>query len=148
MSKLHEPLVLRAHHLLCIHGFRGMGYSEQFIDKMSTIVEQMKDDSPRKVRVIQGLDSACASCPHQGPGICQASDDSERHVLGLDENVLKHLNLIPGAIYDKHELIKRTRERVRPEDLDHLCRGCSWLSYGVCKEGIAALRSSPLNTSP
>lgn len=142
MSKLHELLVLRAHHLLCIHGFRGMGYSEQFITTMRTIVEQMKDDRPRKVRVVRGLDTACGSCPHQGPGICQASQDSEKHVLGLDTNVLTHLNLIPGEIYDKHELIERTRERVRPEDLDHLCAGCSWLPYGVCKEGIAALRTT------
>ena len=117
-----------------------MGYSEQFVATMRTMVEAMKDDTPRKVRVIRGLDTACRSCPHHGPGICQASDDSEKHVLGLDTNVLTHLDLIPGEIYDKHELIERTRERVAPEDLDHLCSGCSWLPYGVCKEGIAALK--------
>ncbi|MBE3553655.1 MAG: DUF1284 domain-containing protein, partial [Thermicanus sp.] len=62
---------------------------------------------------------------------------------GMDGKVLHHLGLTPGHSYLKSELIKRIKERVHPEDLDTLCAGCSWLSYGVCKEGIEKLRNSP-----
>lgn len=142
MKASEDLLVLRAHHLLCIHGFRGMGYDEAFTETMWALVRAMQDDVPRRVRVIRGLDTACWRCPHHGEGVCEASPTSEAHVLGLDQNVLAHLGLVSGEVYDKAELIARTRERVHPDDLDHLCAGCSWLPYGVCKEGIAKLRAS------
>ncbi|MBE3563088.1 MAG: DUF1284 domain-containing protein [Hydrogenibacillus schlegelii] len=134
------PLVLRAHHLLCIHGFRGMGYSAEFVATMARIVAAMRAPAPLPVRVVRGLDTACLSCPHHGETTCEASPTSEAHVLGIDDRVLARLDLVPGRVYEKAELIRRTRERVRPEDLDELCAGCSWLSYGVCQEGIARLR--------
>ncbi|MFC3885973.1 hypothetical protein ACFOU2_21845 [Bacillus songklensis] len=40
-----------------------------------------------------------------------------------------------------HWVFKKMVARyVNPDDLDYLCEGCSWLSYGVCKEGIASLK--------
>ncbi|MFP3361855.1 DUF1284 domain-containing protein, partial [Planococcus sp. SIMBA_143] len=58
--------------------------------------------------------------------------------------VIHHLGLKPGEVYMKSELINTTAQKVKPEDLDHLCEGCSWLEYGVCKDGIEALRKKEL----
>lgn len=58
----------------------------------------------------------------------------------MDFNVIRQLGLIDGAVYNKSYLVQLTAEKVEPDDLDYLCKGCSWLSYGVCKEGIADLR--------
>lgn len=133
--------VLRGHHLLCVHGFRGMGYSEAFADTMAEIVKEICDetiDFPIQVQML--LDDACAVCPHNGGTICAAGPQSEDHVTSMDRRVLNKLGLQPGGIYSKSHLVRLTAEKIQADDLDHICAGCSWLSYGVCKEGIENLR--------
>lgn len=135
--------VLRGHHLLCVHGFRGMGYSPDFIKKMEGIVKDVRDPAKDfQIKVVAAFDDACMACPHQGKTECEASEGSNEHVLSMDGKVLHHLGLDEGKSYQKSELLKRTAERVGPEDLDFLCQNCSWLKYGVCKEGIADLRQA------
>lgn len=134
-------LMLRGHHLLCVHGFRGMGYSPDFVEKMSSVVEQIRDDEiDFPIKVVAALDETCGYCPHHGKTTCEASTGSNEHVLTMDYNVIHQLGLVEGAVYDKSFLVELTVEKVQPDDLDHLCKGCSWLSYGVCKDGISTLR--------
>jgi len=136
-----EKVILRGHHLLCVHGFRGMGYSPAFVEKMRGIVEQIRDkDKDFPIQVVRGFDVTCQACPHKGAEACEANEGSEEHVHRLDRNVIGHLGLQENQSYQKSELVALTREKVAPDDLDVLCAGCSWLSYGVCKEGIAQLR--------
>lgn len=133
--------ILRGHHLLCVHGFQGMGYSPDFVQKMAEIVDDIRNDQlDFPIRVVIDLDEACGTCPNKGDGFCNASPDSDDHVKGLDRRSISHLGLEPGHTYDKSTLIQRTIERVRPDDLDIICAGCSWLSYGVCKAGIEKVR--------
>ncbi|WP_461200857.1 DUF1284 domain-containing protein [Anoxybacillus sp. TBDG-1] len=133
---------LRGHHLLCVHGFQGMGYSESFVEKMTEIVAFMRDDdTDGPIRVIAALDEACYACPHHGVDRCEADKESNDHVLAMDHRVLKHLQLEENRVYMKSELIERTKQAVEPDDLDVLCAGCSWLPYGVCKEGIRQLKN-------
>lgn len=132
---------LRGHHLLCVHGFRGMGYSPEFVRKMESIVKDIRDPAQDfYIKVAAAFDDACMSCPHRGIEICEASEGSNVHVLSMDGKIIRHLGLEPGKKYLKSHLVKLTAEKVQPDDLDYLCRGCSWLPYGVCKEGIADLR--------
>jgi len=136
-------LLLRGHHLLCVHGFRGMGYSPAFVQKMHGIVEQIRDETTDfPIKVVAGFDNACSACPHKGKTICEASEGSNEHVMTLDMKVIHQLGLIDGAEYNKSLLVRLTAENVSPNDLDYLCKDCSWLSYGVCKEGIATLRET------
>lgn len=138
-----ETLVLRGHHLLCVHGFRGMGYSPAFVAKMAEVVEKVRDSrSDFSVQVVQGFDVACMACPNKGMEKCEASVGSEEHVQFMDAQVINKLGLKAGETYLKSYLVQATKEKVEPSDLDDLCAGCSWLAYGVCKEGIAALKHS------
>nr|WP_246017779.1 DUF1284 domain-containing protein [Mesobacillus subterraneus] len=135
--------VMRGHHLLCVHGFRGMGYSPEFVRKMESIVEGIRDpDQDFYIKVVAAFDDACMACPHRGREICEASEGSNEHVLSMDGKVIHHLGLVPGESYLKSDLLKMTAEKVKPDDLEYLCKNCSWLSYGVCKEGIAQLREN------
>ncbi|MFI8684346.1 DUF1284 domain-containing protein [Rossellomorea sp. NPDC077527] len=137
--------ILRGHHLLCTHGFKGMGYSPEFVQKMAEIVEDIRNDNMDfPIQVVQAFDDACGACPHKGESACEKSVASNDHVLALDSRVLNHLGVKHGEVYLKSELINATAQKVKPEDLDHLCKGCSWLEYGVCKEGIGALREKVL----
>jgi uncharacterized protein len=135
--------VLRGHHLLCVHGFRGMGYSPDFIKKMGSIVEDVRNaEKDFEIRVVAAFDDACMACPHRGQTECEANVGSNEHVLSMDWKVLNHLELVEGKGYKKSELLKITADKVAPDDLDFLCEGCSWLSYGVCKEGVGELKKS------
>ncbi|TMW70670.1 DUF1284 domain-containing protein [Alteribacter natronophilus] len=131
---------LRGHHLLCVHGFQGMGYSPGFVKRMDEIVTQIRDeDQDFGIRVLVDLDDACQVCPHNGGTHCAASPGSDAHVKGLDTRAVEHLKLKPGKLYRKSKLVEWTARMVKPDDLDHICRGCSWLSHGVCKAGIEKL---------
>ncbi|PYZ96829.1 hypothetical protein CR205_14210 [Alteribacter lacisalsi] len=131
---------LRGHHLLCVHGFQGMGYSPGFVRRMEEIVTEIRDpDQDFGIRVLVELDDACDVCPHNGSTFCAASPGSDAHVKGLDTRALKHLKLEAGRLYRKSKLVEWTARTVKPDDLDHICKGCSWLAHGVCKAGIAKL---------
>jgi uncharacterized protein len=137
--------ILRGHHLLCTHGFQGMGYSTEFVKVMADIVGEIRNEElDFPIQVVQSFDDACQACPHKGESACEKSADSNDHVLSLDSKVLHHLGLKHGDVYMKSALISITAQKVKPEDLDHLCEGCSWLGYGVCKEGIGKLRENVL----
>lgn len=132
---------LRGHHLLCVHGFQGMGYSPEFVETMADIVDDIRNDElDFPIHVVNGLDDACGSCPNKGHGFCNASPDSDTHVKSLDQRAIFQLGLAPNHTYQKSDLLQRTVDRVHPDDLDKICAGCSWLSYGVCKTGIQALK--------
>lgn len=137
---MEDKLTLRGHHLLCVHGFQGMGYSPEFVKLMESIVDGIRNpEKDFSIRVVANLDDACGACPHNGGSICIASEGSDEHVKTMDENVIEHLQLEKGKSYRKSDLIELTAKMVEPDDLDLLCKDCSWLPYGVCKEGIATL---------
>ncbi|GIM46852.1 hypothetical protein DNHGIG_24010 [Collibacillus ludicampi] len=130
--------ILRGHHILCVHGFQGMGYSPEFVKNMTEIVEEIRNNQMNfPIQVISGLDDVCDKCPNKGDGFCKAFDD---HVKELDQRIMEHIGLTHGDLFDKAKLLRLTAEKVEPDDLDVLCAGCSWLSYGVCKEGIKKLK--------
>lgn len=133
--------ILRGHHLLCVHGFKGMGYSPAFVEKMEEIVAEIRDPFyDFSIQVIEGLDEACSYCPNKGDGFCN-SPKSDAFVMNLDKKVINHLGIKSGKVYKKSELVSLVAKLVKPEDLDYLCEGCSWLSYGACKAGIKGLGS-------
>jgi len=135
-----RTVVLRGHHLLCVHGFQGMGYSPEFVKKMAEIVAFIRDEQiDFPIKVVNELDETCLVCPHSRAGICNAPKANE-FVQNLDSKVLTHLQIEKNQLYYKEELVSLVAEKVKPDDLDFLCEGCSWLFYGVCKEGIKALR--------
>jgi uncharacterized protein len=137
-----EMITLRGHHLLCVHGFRGMGYSPEFVEKMREIVEEIRNEEKDFfIKVVVALDDACFTCPHHGEATCEADPNSEEHVTSMDRKVLEHLGIEQNGVYLKSELLQLTARKVHPDDLDDLCHGCSWLQYGVCKEGIANVRA-------
>jgi hypothetical protein len=119
-----------------------MGYSPEFVDNMQEIVEKIRDDQMDfPIKVVAEFDHACSACPHRGETICEAGEGSNEHVLSMDHKAIRKLGLKAGAVYNKSDLLQITAKNIHPDDLDFICKGCSWLSYGVCKEGISAIRA-------
>ncbi len=131
-----RPLRLSAHHALCVHGFRGMGYSEPFIARMHEITERLRTRPAAPVVLTVGADAACAACPSLTLGGCARYG---RKVTEQDARVAHRLGIAPGEALPWSAVQERVRTRVAPGDLADLCRGCPWLGLGVCAEGLADL---------
>jgi hypothetical protein len=134
---------LRGHHLLCILGFRGRGYSAQHVANMAALVEQLRSLPLLPVQVIDSPDDICSHCPYLEKGACaQKGASSELRVASRDLRLLFRLGLLPSARFPWLEIQRRIVGAVVPQDLETLCRGCQWLSRGYCREGLQRLSTS------
>ena len=104
--KLRTSIVLRPHHLLCVQGFRGLGYSPQFVATMQRVVATLQDNAVL-VRVEVRADVICQSCPYLTDShICSRGTPADR-----DQAVLSVLKVRPGVDMDSPE---PTSDRARP----------------------------------
>ncbi|WPC43490.1 DUF1284 domain-containing protein [Clostridium sp. JS66] len=121
-------LVLRAHHLLCIQGYEGNGYSFEFTKNMDRVVNNLSDNM--YVKIVMMVDDICVKCPHK------LKDDtckSQEKVFELDFKVLNELNLIVNRTYLYKDILNSIRENLSYEKFQEICGSCQWFSYGYCK---------------
>lgn len=136
-------LVLRAHHILCIQGFRGKGYSKEFVANFASLVERLTTYNDTKIKLIAGPDDICRYCPYLGEDGCyRSARDAERLSQHMDEQVLHRLSLEPSTGLSWTEVLQRLKDNIEPEDLWNICAGCPWLSYNYCVEGLRNLKAS------
>ncbi len=134
-------MILRAHHLLCILGFRGHGYSDAFTDNMSRIVERLHALPQTAIEIAEQPDDICAPCPFlKDDGCRQKGERSEEDVRLRDRAVMDRLGLATGDRLSWNEIAERIKSKIRPEDLDTICGDCQWLPLGYCAEGLRALK--------
>ncbi|HOT69643.1 MAG TPA: DUF1284 domain-containing protein [Candidatus Saccharicenans sp.] len=118
-------LNIRAHHLLCLQGFQGYGYSEEFVRNMARIIKKMELNS--ELQIISGCDDICSCCPHQVQGICQKDTGSVPEMQALDRRVLQHLNLQEGTKGKAHDFISLANTRLGSiSDIENICGDCNW----------------------
>ena len=129
---------LRAHHLLCLLGFRGMGYSPQFVENLSAVVRNLGGAPDTAVVLVEGADAVCAACPHlDTEGRDCAHGTGPR---GKDQAVLAHLGARAGESRPWSEWQRRVAAAFDAGAQERVCGGCRWLSLGYCREGLGALR--------
>jgi hypothetical protein len=132
---------IRAHNLLCIQGFVGKGYSEDFVANMKAIVGGL--GGATEVTVLDEPDSLCAKCPNlKASGCALHGEGTERGIVAQDRDVLARLGLRAGQTITWGEILARIRQSVAPDDLDDICGSCPWLPLGHCKAGLARLRAA------
>jgi len=141
MDELAHPLEIRSHHLLCILGFRGLGYSEEFVSNMGKVVERLRSNHSFPITLVVGCDAICASCPHNKEGECLERADSDAGVTVLDSKLLDRLGFEAGTQILAGEAWERVKERLAPGDLAEICGDCEWLGLGYCAEGLKRLRT-------
>ncbi len=139
MGELAHPLEIRAHHLLCLLGFRGLGYSQQFIEKMGKVANALHSNSTLPIIVLAECDVICSSCPHNKGNKCRKKRNSESRVRIKDLEVLRRLGLPVGAQISAAKAWERVEEKVTAKDLAEICSKCEWLDLGYCAEGLESL---------
>ncbi|MBB3112740.1 hypothetical protein FHS18_004842 [Paenibacillus phyllosphaerae] len=122
---------LRGHHLLCLLGFRGMGYSEAYVHNMKQVYRRLLEDSSTSCTLVSGPDQLCACFPADGDYHCESRTVSER-----DAAILARLGLAVGQTVSWQDILERVKHNVAPADLNAICATCPWLPYGVCQEGV------------
>jgi len=117
-----KEIMLRAHHLLCIHVFVGEGYSPEFSDNMKRVVEALKSPS-QQVKVIRRVDDICAFCPHVTGNYCSRDNQG---VLEMDGRVLATLRIEAGSVFSSSYLKTRIKEALIDRLPFDVCVGCRW----------------------
>ena len=126
---------LRGHHLLCLLGYRGMGYSDEFCVNMTSIYETLRTAPNTEIEIITGPDDICRAYPADKPGHCEGT------VYDLDGKVLAQLGLAPGFRGSWRAVCSQVAGKVAPTDIALLCTTCPWEKYGVCREGVRLIAS-------
>jgi hypothetical protein len=133
---------LRAHHLLCLLGFQGIGYTAGFIknfEKVKRLIEQKPDIT---IEVVDDCDVICLACPNaQGADCFKGGLKYDRTVKEMDRRVMERLDIRPGDKFKAEELFELIKEKIDPEDINDICRGCEFSSLGFCKRGLKNLKS-------
>ncbi|WP_312094396.1 DUF1284 domain-containing protein [Niallia sp.] len=122
---------LRGHHLLCLLGYRGMGYSAEYIENMTHLHHILRTKPDTIIHLVDGPDHLCKKYPNSGKYHCQ-----DIHIYKRDELILEKLALHEGQKVQWKEIEESIRNYVNPSDISYMCETCSWRSYGVCEEGI------------
>jgi uncharacterized protein len=122
---------LRGHHLFCLLGYKGMGYSQEYVKNMTVLHQSLRDEPETWVQLIEGPDQLCEKYPNSGEYHCQ-----DRHIDNRDRVILEKLGLKIGQILKWKDIEDAIRKNVVPSDIEVVCKTCSWRSFGVCEEGI------------
>jgi uncharacterized protein len=122
---------LRGHHLFCLLGYRGMGYSEEYVENMTRLHQTLRENPKIKIQLVKGPDQLCEKYPNSGDYHCKNDNIYER-----DAAVLEKLGLKIGQIVHWEDIELLIRRHIVPNDIQRVCNSCSWRSYGVCEEGI------------
>lgn len=132
-----DKVKLRGHHLLCLLGYRGKGYSDGFCANMTEIYETLRRKPETEIEVIDGPDDICRAFPIDQHAHCR--NDS---VFRKDIDILTRLGMAVGDRSSWSDVLERVADRVQPIDIRSLCSDCRWEPYGLCKEGVAHIRGS------
>ena len=117
--KLH----LRGHHLLCLKGFQGYGYDEDFTKNMIKINAQRKSENTT-ITLSNSPDDICKDCPNLKNGLCENEMQNNR-IIAMDNEVLKKLDASKEynslELFEKIEMIFNSKESV-----SEICFNCIW----------------------
>ncbi len=134
------PIPLRPHHLVCLVGFRGHGYSDSFTANMAALAARLRgpggETTPLVIRPM--ADAICLPCPRRRGSGCR---DAGR-IAALDRRHGERLGLETGARLSWGAALARIRRKVHPDDLATLCAGCRWLPLGFCSDALETLRKT------
>lgn len=112
---------LRAHHGMCLAFFQGKGYSNDFIQHMAQVQQQLTQNP--QVCVMDQLDEICQACPNHEQGVCT---DQEK-VGEYDRQVLIRCGLEAETLMPYLDFQKLVYERILlPGKREEICGICEW----------------------
>lgn len=116
---------LRGHHLICLHFFRGEGYSPDFVTNLFDLLK--KAEKGEEIEVSDSADEVCIRCPHLENGICHYQEGFEKVIKEMDLKAFKLLKIEKGTMVKWRE-IRGILPQIFRDWTDHYCFDCDWES--------------------
>lgn len=131
---------IRAHHLLCLLGYKGFGYSEGHTKKMWE-TQRLLFSFDSQFEISDSPDDICLVCPYLKEGGCRfgGKEIEEEKIRERDRGVIVKLGLKTGSAYTWKEILERLKS-FSEEDLSSLCSSCYWFPYGYCLDGLRKIK--------
>ncbi|MDI6644316.1 MAG: DUF1284 domain-containing protein [Methanobacteriaceae archaeon] len=139
-----NPIKIRAHHLLCIQGFQGYGYSREFEENMWQIIDNLNATDLSYVKITSECDDICYKCPHNQDNTCNESSLSKSHVVDMDRIVLEKIRVDEGFIGKSSVIFEKVNSIFNNiKNLQEVCSKCFWHSKCIYYQKIMNLTSPP-----
>jgi hypothetical protein len=100
---------------------------------MQAIVDRIRKNQWLEIELVDGVDDICSKCPHNVGNSCSKPG---RNVIELDRGIVGRLKIDLGRKVELRSLLNLVEERIKPEELPEICKGCEWLGLGFCEEGL------------
>lgn len=129
---------MRAHHLICRLGFRGLGYNEDFVQQMSEVVNKLNKESDIKIEVLDKPDILCEKCPNLKSGSCNSAGtfQAEKRIREMDRTVMNVLKIKSGEIHSAKIINEKIAKYFDSAAFKKVCGQCHWVTLGYCEEGL------------
>ncbi|MEA4956106.1 hypothetical protein SDC9_03484 [bioreactor metagenome] len=141
---------LRGHHILCLQGYQGYGYDENFKNNMEKIISKLNDEnSNTKVILTESADDICKFCPKLKGEMCIGDLESHENytkeeikkieisslisnnnqkIENMDSKVLKIAKIKKEKEYEFSEIIYRANNSLKYlNDAKNICGDCKWI---------------------
>ena len=116
-------LTLRGHHLLCLQGFQGYGYDNNFIKNMSYINDLRKSKNTT-ISITNTPDDICKSCPNLKNGICKDKKQNTE-IIKMDDEIISKIDTTKE--YNALNLFNAIRNIFNTKkSVKYICSYCSW----------------------
>ena len=116
-------LKLRGHHLLCLQGFQGYGYDDNFVKNMIQVNNLRKLDETL-IEVVNMADDICKACPNLIDGKCKDNKNNE-NIIAMDNVVLSKID--SSRTFKSNELFDEINNNFNDlKSVEDICLNCSW----------------------
>lgn len=116
-GKYSDPIRIRAHHLLCMQGFQGYGYSRDFELYMVSLITYLSLNPSYNLQIIAGTDEICSHCPYKIKGSYERDCDSQNEIMKVDNLVIKKLDLNLKQFYTLEDATELVNSSLNPDDI-------------------------------
>lgn len=110
---------------MCIEGFRGKGYSKEFVENMQNIIDFLKQNP--YITPVNFPDDICKKCPNLIDGVCKNEKGGEEDVKRMDDMFYEKTSIALNQNYSYFKIKDIIYEVFKKKsDLIGICDCCSW----------------------
>ena len=126
---------LRGHHLLCVQGFQGYGYNQDFIENMEHIKSLLKNKNTM-IRILNSSDDICRFCPNLTEEKLCKNEKYNQTIQKMDNEVINKLNIKNNEI-NSEELFNKVNQLFKSKkSIDKICNRCMWINECLWAKSI------------